>query len=148
MRQTSDMPAPPNPSEIYARLDCAGDAYFATALRSIRSAQRSVDLEMYIFADAAIGRAFAEALADRARAGVPVRVIYGSRALSPCSLWILSSAQQQRVRTIGGESEGAGGRGDGQRTVVGGEGGDQNLINCPLLCDAESLLQASLMYNH
>ncbi len=45
-------------------------------LDAIRGAQRSICFEMYILYDDAIGREFAEALADKARAGVRVRLLY------------------------------------------------------------------------
>ncbi len=44
-------------------------------LDAIRSAQRSILFEMYIVDDDEIGRTFADALAERARAGVAVKVI-------------------------------------------------------------------------
>ncbi len=45
-------------------------------LSAIAAARRSVLFENYLIADDATGRRFAEALAERARAGVVVRVIY------------------------------------------------------------------------
>ena len=44
-------------------------------LDAIRAAQRSILFEMYIVDDDAIGRTFADALAERARAGVAVKVL-------------------------------------------------------------------------
>lgn len=44
-------------------------------LEAIRSAQRSILFEMYIVDDDATGRMFVEALAERARAGVTVKVL-------------------------------------------------------------------------
>ena len=49
---------------------------FPAWLEAIRAAERTIFFEMYIFADDAIGREFAEALAARARAGVRVCVVY------------------------------------------------------------------------
>lgn len=60
---------------------------FPAWLEAIRCAERSIFFECYIFTDDAVGREFAAALAERARAGVAVRVIYdwlgtsGARAL-------------------------------------------------------------------
>ena len=48
-------------------------------LDAIRGAKRRVLLEMYIIRDDATGRAFVDALVDRAKAGVPVFVIYDSQ---------------------------------------------------------------------
>lgn len=49
---------------------------FPAWLEAIRSAQRSIFFESYIIADDEVGREFAYALAERARAGVRVRLIY------------------------------------------------------------------------
>ena len=54
-------------------------------LDAILSAEHHVHLETYIFADDEVGTEFADALAEKARAGVAVRVIYdsiGSRTAS------------------------------------------------------------------
>lgn len=51
-----------------------GDDLYRAMLADIVSAQASVDLESYIFADDEVGRQFAEALGERARAGIRVRV--------------------------------------------------------------------------
>jgi cardiolipin synthase len=53
----------------------AGENYPAW-LAAIAAARRSVLFENYIIADDAVGREFVAALAERARAGVEVRVIY------------------------------------------------------------------------
>jgi cardiolipin synthase len=52
-----------------------GEQIFPAMLQAIRDARRSVDLETYIYWSGSIGREFAEALAERARAGVPVHVL-------------------------------------------------------------------------
>jgi cardiolipin synthase len=49
---------------------------FPAWLEAIRGAERTILFEMYIFADDAIGREFAEVLAAKARAGVRVCVVY------------------------------------------------------------------------
>jgi cardiolipin synthase len=62
-----------------------GPATHAAMLEAIAGAQHHVHLETYILADDEVGSRFARALADKARAGVPVRVIYdsiGSRSAS------------------------------------------------------------------
>ena len=47
-----------------------GDAIFPSMLAAIRGAQRSITFETYIYWAGDIGREFADALAERARAGV------------------------------------------------------------------------------
>lgn len=51
---------------------------YPAMLRAIESARSSVHLETYILRDDATGRVFAETLAERARAGVEVRLIFDS----------------------------------------------------------------------
>ena len=45
-------------------------------VEDIRNARQRVWVEIYIFGDDALGREIAEALKDRARAGLDVRVLY------------------------------------------------------------------------
>lgn len=52
-----------------------GAQIFPAMLAAIRGAQRSVNFETYIYWSGRVGTAFADALADRARAGVPVHLI-------------------------------------------------------------------------
>ena len=62
-----------------------GVEIFPPMLAAIRAAKKTINLEFYIYWDGEIGRAFAEALAERARAGVQVKVILdavGSAAMS------------------------------------------------------------------
>lgn len=49
---------------------------FPRMLDALAAARREIIVEMYSFADDATGRRFADALIDRARAGVPIRMIY------------------------------------------------------------------------
>ncbi|HWA97698.1 MAG TPA: phospholipase D-like domain-containing protein, partial [Pirellulales bacterium] len=58
------------------RLFCNGASLVASMLEDIARAREHVWLEAYIFADDHAGRAIAEALKERARAGVEVRLIY------------------------------------------------------------------------
>lgn len=53
-----------------------GPAIFARMLDAIAGARHAVHLESYIIRDDRIGGTFADALAERARAGVAVRVLY------------------------------------------------------------------------
>ena len=52
-----------------------GDQAFPAMLAAIRSAKRSINLEAYIFWSGEVGEAFAEALSERARAGVPTHLL-------------------------------------------------------------------------
>jgi cardiolipin synthase len=52
-----------------------GAEIFPAMLESIRSAQRTINFETYIYWSGDIGREFSEALAERARAGVQVNVV-------------------------------------------------------------------------
>jgi cardiolipin synthase len=69
-------------------------------LEAIESAEHHVHLETYIFVDDEVGTEFAEALAAKARMGVPVRVIYdsiGSRAAAG-ELWLTLEEAGVEVR--------------------------------------------------
>jgi len=62
-----------------------GVEIFPSMLSAIRNAKKTINLEFYIYWDGEVGRTFAEALAERARAGVKVNVILdavGSGAMS------------------------------------------------------------------
>lgn len=59
-----------------ARLLASGTEAFRSWLEAIEGAQHYVHLENYILRDDRIGRRFREALCERARAGVKVRVLY------------------------------------------------------------------------
>ena len=66
-----------------------GDEIFPSMLASIRQAQRSIDFESYIYWSGAIGKDFADALSERARAGVKVHVLLdavGAAKIDPA--WI------------------------------------------------------------
>ncbi|HJR16953.1 MAG TPA: phospholipase D-like domain-containing protein [Gemmatimonadales bacterium] len=52
-----------------------GDAFFPAMLSAIRSAKDSINFETYIFEPDEIGREFMNALKERARAGVEVRLL-------------------------------------------------------------------------
>jgi cardiolipin synthase len=52
-----------------------GDGFFPPMLAAIRGAERSITFETYIYWSGDIGREFADALAERARAGVKVHVL-------------------------------------------------------------------------
>ena len=72
-----------------------GDEVFPAMLEAIRSAKQSITFETYIYWEGAIGRAFAAALSERARAGVPVHIILdwaGSQKMDEESLDTLRAA--------------------------------------------------------
>jgi cardiolipin synthase len=52
-----------------------GVQIFPPMLAAIRAARKTINLEFYIYWDGEIGRTFAEALAERARAGIKVNVV-------------------------------------------------------------------------
>ena len=52
-----------------------GDAFYPVMLDAIESAAASVTMEQYIFWDGEVGRRFAEALSEKARQGVPVKLL-------------------------------------------------------------------------
>lgn len=56
------------------KLFTEGDKLYTEMLAAIAAAQQCIELESYIFADDEVGWWFAEALAERARAGVKVRL--------------------------------------------------------------------------
>ncbi|MEP6604253.1 MAG: phosphatidylserine/phosphatidylglycerophosphate/cardiolipin synthase family protein [Spartobacteria bacterium] len=72
-----------------------GDEIFPAMLSAIRSAKRSIDFETYIYWKGNIGAQFAEALAERARAGVKVHIILdwqGTQKLDHASLQMMKDA--------------------------------------------------------
>jgi cardiolipin synthase len=79
-----------------------GDQTYADWLGAIERAERWVHVENYIFKADGVGQRFAAALAARARAGLPVRVLYdwfGSRGV-PSGFWRGLRASGVDVRTI------------------------------------------------
>jgi cardiolipin synthase len=78
-----------------------GNETFPAMIRAIRGAKRSIDFETYIYWKGKVGRAFAEALADRARVGVAVHVILdwqGTRRLDHESLQLMKDAGVEIVQ--------------------------------------------------
>lgn len=72
-----------------------GDAFYPAMLDAIARAQASVTMEQYIFWEGAMGDAFAAAFAERARAGVPVKLLLdavGSTTLGDRALGVLKEA--------------------------------------------------------
>jgi cardiolipin synthase len=77
-----------------------GDGIFPQMLSAIREAKSSITFETYIYWSGEIGQAFADALSERARAGVPVHVLLD---------WVGSLKMEERfldqLRTAGVEVE-------------------------------------------
>jgi cardiolipin synthase A/B len=72
-----------------------GDAFYPSMLAAIESARTSVTIEAYIYWAGEIGRTFAEALAARAKAGLPVKILLdaiGSAKIGGDILKILEDA--------------------------------------------------------
>ena len=66
-------PAPLDGNRVQALQN--GDQIFPAMLAAIRSAKRTITFETYIYWSGEVGRAFADALAERGRAGVRVHVL-------------------------------------------------------------------------
>lgn len=72
-----------------------GDEFYPVMLREIALAASSITIEAYIYWEGEIGRTFANALADRARAGVTVKILLdavGSSSIGNDILDILESS--------------------------------------------------------
>ena len=52
-----------------------GDAYFPEMLKAIHAAQKTINFESFILYSDSVGRQFRDALSERARAGVEVRIL-------------------------------------------------------------------------
>jgi cardiolipin synthase len=75
-----------------------GDEFYPSMLDAIRGAQRSVTIEAYIYWDGEIGLEFAKALAERARAGVPVKILLDAVGSSTIGSQILSVLESGRCQ--------------------------------------------------
>lgn len=75
-----------------------GYAFFPELLKDIGQARHHIHIDMYIFEDDALGRLLADALIDKARQGVSVRVIYDS-----VGCWSVSDRFFERMREGGVE---------------------------------------------
>ncbi|HXG58786.1 MAG TPA: cardiolipin synthase [Thermoanaerobaculia bacterium] len=74
-----------------------GVRIFPSMLSAIRGARRTINLEFYIYWDGEIGRTFAEALAERSRAGVQVKVILDAVGSAPMSESLIDFLQRNGV---------------------------------------------------
>jgi len=75
-----------------------GYAFFPELLRDIAEASHHIHINMYIFEDDALGRLVADALMDKARQGVKVRVIYDD-----VGCWRVNSRFVEHLREAGVE---------------------------------------------
>lgn len=63
-----------------------GDQIFPAMLKAIRTAQRSITFETYVFWDGEIGKQFTDGLVERARAGVKVNAILDAQGTQKMGL--------------------------------------------------------------
>ncbi|HEY1328067.1 MAG TPA: phospholipase D-like domain-containing protein [Casimicrobiaceae bacterium] len=78
-----------------------GDEIFPAMLQAIAQARRSIDFETYIYWSGDIGRRFADALSERAKAGVKVHVLIdwlGSQKIDPALIDEMTRAGVQVMR--------------------------------------------------
>ena len=74
-----------------------GVQIFPAMLAAIRAAQKTINLEFYIYWDGEIGRQFAEALAERARAGVQIKIILDSVGSAQMSQWLIDFLRRNGI---------------------------------------------------
>ncbi len=77
-----------------------GDQIFPAMLSGVRAARRSINFETYVYWSGEIGHQFADALAERARAGVEVRAILdwqGTATMSGADRSLMTDAGVQLV---------------------------------------------------
>lgn len=75
-----------------------GEVYYEAELAAIRAAERNINLEAYIFKKGEVGRRFVEALTERARAGVEVRLVLDT--IGSFRSW---ESYFERLRAAGGQ---------------------------------------------
>ena len=74
-----------------------GDQIFPAMLAAIRAAKKSINMEFYIYWDGTIGRTFSEALAERARAGVAIKVILDAVGSAQMSQSLIDFLQRNGI---------------------------------------------------
>ena len=92
INQNLSLPFKDNKVDLYTD----GYQFFTALLQEISKAKNHIHLDMYIFADDALGRLVADALIDKARQGVEIRVIYDD-----VGCWNVSSQFFERMREEG-----------------------------------------------
>ena len=90
--QNMSLPFKDNEADIYT----SGYDFFPALLRAIAGAKHHIHLEVYIFADDALGRLVADALIARSKAGVEVRLIYDD-----VGSWRVKKSFFERMRNAG-----------------------------------------------
>lgn len=70
-----------------------GDEFYPAMLDAIRGATSSINIEAYIYWAGSIGQAFAEALAERSRAGVKVKILLDAVGSSTIGAEILQTLE-------------------------------------------------------
>lgn len=90
--QNMSLPFKDNETDIYT----SGYDFFPALLRAIAEAKHHIHLEVYIFADDALGRLVADALIARSKAGVEVRLIYDD-----VGSWRVKKSFFERMRNAG-----------------------------------------------
>jgi len=77
-----------------------GENYYAAELESVKSARSSIHLEAYIFANGKVTDSFMDAMEERARAGVEVRIVVDAIGSAT-----FSSERIDKLRAAGGKFE-------------------------------------------
>jgi cardiolipin synthase len=77
-----------------------GYAFFLSLLRDIATAKDHIHIDVYIFEDDALGRLLTDALIDKARQGVKVRILYDD-----VGCWSVRNRFFERMRIEGIEVE-------------------------------------------
>ncbi len=74
-----------------------GVRFFPSILAAVRAARKTINCEFYIYWDGEVGRQFAEALAERSRAGVKVNVILDAVGSAPMSRELIDFLQRNGI---------------------------------------------------
>jgi cardiolipin synthase A/B len=99
IRVMSSLLGPPMVGGNRVRALLNGDQSFPAMVTAIRAARHSIDFESYIYWSGRVGREFADALSERARAGVPTHVL-----IDWAGSWIKSDREVlDRMRAAGVE---------------------------------------------
>ena len=92
INQSFSLPFKDNEVEVYTD----GYQFFPALLRAISQARSHIHIDMYIFEDDPLGRLVADALIDKARQGVEVKVVYDD-----VGCWNVGHAFFERMRREG-----------------------------------------------
>ena len=75
-----------------------GDAFYPAMLADVRAARHSITIEAYIYWDGEIGLEFAEALAERSRSGVAVKILLDAVGSATIGRRILETLEAGRCQ--------------------------------------------------